>query len=1007
MLSSYQSKSLPYSYKIFVGREREISELTFMLDFSSTSDADIRIVSIVGPPGFGKSTLAIHLGDEMVKQRVEVHYVDMAEHHEQDIETILAEKILNAAECTFSSLTFSNLLKWLQSLSWNSLILIDNCDDILQGMKDSFFDALQKIVEKTPRVKVLITTREITTHIKYVRRYPVHKIHTSAACKLLKKILPPSINLTTVETEKIATLTGNVPLALQIIGALFSLPNPPSPQFIIDKLDSRPIPVLSQDELPQSENVNASISLSYQHLDPELREVSQFLANFPGSFTLEAANAIFMEDLILPSTISSDTNSTTVTNTLTSLVHRSLLEFDSHTGRYTFHRLIKEFFREMQPRNKTNEEFILKFQLYYSSLLIQTIDLFDKDYKKALHDLQKEKHNYQTILAHLREKHFEEQAFIQMLVAISKAQLHGGRLLSLYFNEEQIMYSLKSALEYITNETNLLQSFHTSHTYKGLSSNSFALYVVTLLYEAAKLERTLLGREEALRAYESRKHLIDTVMSNTSELEVHRKLAKLHNVLGNYKEEKDCHEKIFSLEQRDKLKRCVVRRDPNGQYHVSSCSYYTIADMHYKSGNIEAAAEFFELSYKTEQNAGINQLELLVDLVRVYTDLNYFDKKEQYAKELQEMLQSDSLNVSEIYTSRESLISIVGELKAYKQYSIADDLDTKILEATIDIEKQADHMKCSKLSESIKVVKYYFKERDYKRTVQLGRVLLDSQKTCIKHPYIIFSESIEVKAMMAKAMFFSGNFSQGMDEMEDVISLIAPNPIFHERELFEFCLYLIPRLRHIVTCYPWVKSYPSSVAKFLMYVVFVIPLDPYSSEVQVEYPSPAKSTVPELTMLSDSKQIVPTQTSLQWMNRIQYEAPNVRENIVWAVRVFSTIVRFLLQFNSIRLLVNILLVLIRLYLFCVIFFVIAIPLVWSTSLCVFHALSWILLGLMLTYPGHLLFPPVLTAVNFMFTCNHFLFRYVEIPYVCFFSYILFGVDFCTWQKAVGFVHTMW
>lgn len=60
LFDRYQSKSLIHTSKIFVGREQEKSQLMTLLDFRSGS-TDIRIVNIVGSPGFGKSTLAIHV----------------------------------------------------------------------------------------------------------------------------------------------------------------------------------------------------------------------------------------------------------------------------------------------------------------------------------------------------------------------------------------------------------------------------------------------------------------------------------------------------------------------------------------------------------------------------------------------------------------------------------------------------------------------------------------------------------------------------------------------------------------------------------------------------------------------------------------------------------------------------------------------------------------------------------------------------------------------------------
>ena len=116
----YQSKSLPYPSKIFVGREQEMLDLSDFLDFSH-SDSDIRIVNIVGSPGFGKSTLAIHVGNRLVQQGIDVHYVNLAEYQEQKVQQTLAEKILKVAGKSIKMVTFDELLVWLRRLFWNAV----------------------------------------------------------------------------------------------------------------------------------------------------------------------------------------------------------------------------------------------------------------------------------------------------------------------------------------------------------------------------------------------------------------------------------------------------------------------------------------------------------------------------------------------------------------------------------------------------------------------------------------------------------------------------------------------------------------------------------------------------------------------------------------------------------------------------------------------------------------------------------------------------------------------
>ncbi len=184
-----------------------------------------------------------------------------------------------------------------------------------------------------------------------------------------------------------------MPLALRAVGALLRMPNSPGISTIIKKLRRYTLKTLSHKELPKDDRVNVSISVSYHYLRPKLRMLSRILVNFPGSFDEPAAHSIFKA-----------ANAAILQDALQELVQRSLLQYDAYTRRYHFHRLIKQFFldvqRYSQNRDTENRLFLVRFQWHY---IQQLENVLVYNFAKALALLDTEKHNVQHLVKTITE----------------------------------------------------------------------------------------------------------------------------------------------------------------------------------------------------------------------------------------------------------------------------------------------------------------------------------------------------------------------------------------------------------------------------------------------------------------------------------------------------------------------------------------------------------------------------------------------------------------------------
>ena len=164
-LGTCRSKSLP-SVSHFVGREEDIRNITGYLDFHTS---DVQVVHIVGPPGFGKSTLAMKIGEILLRRWVSVHYIDVGQKMVKDIDTLAEKIVLSMVESRKTKVTFSDLEENIQKQYSKVLIILDNCDDILEHSKEEFMDALKSLIA----LRYLLTSQKWVADIGIYGRIKV------------------------------------------------------------------------------------------------------------------------------------------------------------------------------------------------------------------------------------------------------------------------------------------------------------------------------------------------------------------------------------------------------------------------------------------------------------------------------------------------------------------------------------------------------------------------------------------------------------------------------------------------------------------------------------------------------------------------------------------------------------------------------------------------------------------------------------------------------------------
>ena len=395
--------SLP-SMTSFVGREQDISVLQPVLEFSSTTP---KIVSITGGPGFGKSTLAIFMGHKLKDKGIHVVYIDMAEVSSMHT---LAFKVLRISQNSLSrqNITIQDVYDWSSFLKHETLLILDNCDDQFHSNKDDLQRTIEKLTRQSKHMnlKILTTSRQ---HVAYIERSHPHVISELPVLHACKLLLDLTDSLDHVTCEKVANITGSVPLALRVIGALLNMPNPPRPKEILSKLQTNLLGTLSPVDLKTEDRVNASIYLSYKYL--EIKKIGRYLSYFPGSFEVDAAVEILSE-------LNSASNS--IHDHLQTLVKRSLLDHNRDTDRYVYHVLIREFFRSRSTPEEARQ-FNKAYMNYYVSVLEK---IKDGTFLRAAYKFLINKHDFQHFFDLLSNS--SNERFNVMFVKIADNFLSGS-----------------------------------------------------------------------------------------------------------------------------------------------------------------------------------------------------------------------------------------------------------------------------------------------------------------------------------------------------------------------------------------------------------------------------------------------------------------------------------------------------------------------------------------------------------------------------------------------------
>ncbi|MGH2361369.1 MAG: ATP-binding protein, partial [bacterium] len=308
----------------FIGRDDEIRAVQSLLQ-----SVDVRLFTLVGPPGIGKTRLALEIAKAAAPHfKHRAAFVDLAPIRDQALVPHTIAQVLGVVDAPRRN-TLKRLIEYLEEK--RILLVLDNFEHVIEAATQ-----VSELLAACSGVKVLATSRE-PLHLTWEREILVSPLQLPDLARLPELEALPGYSAVALFLERASAIRSDftltpqnaaavaeicvrlegLPLAIEMAAArVKSL----TPEALARRLDDRLglLTAGARDVPERQRTLQSAIAWSYDLLKPVEQALFRRLAVFAGGSTSDAVQAVFGRDLEI-----------NVIEGLGALVDKSLLRHES------------------------------------------------------------------------------------------------------------------------------------------------------------------------------------------------------------------------------------------------------------------------------------------------------------------------------------------------------------------------------------------------------------------------------------------------------------------------------------------------------------------------------------------------------------------------------------------------------------------------------------------------------------------------------------------------------